>query len=144
MGFITEPNMFYSDETPGDIKAEYDVTGTVVNSRFTPKPGALYKIAFEVYKGFDSNERNLARRLFGPGYYKVVRLRLNLKRYVDEGYTVSGSPKLSVDYKYQKSASNDHFGTTIERTTIAPGVWQWEINKIRNGVLRLTWDVCRH
>lgn len=143
-GFIKKPTMSYSDETPGDEKAQYDDTGVLLISRFTPEPDKTYRLELEVYKGFDKGARNLARRLEKPGYYKVVKLLLNLKRYVDEHYTVSEVPRLSVDNKYEESASPYHFETPMEGNKIDAGVWQWEINNIREGVLRLTWDVCRH
>ena len=143
-GFIDEPTMSYTNEAPGDEKAQYDDYGHTVISKFTPEPGKTYRLELEVYKGFDEGERNLARRLVRPGYYKVVKLLLNLKRYVDEGYTVSGSPQFSVDNKYDKSASSRHNEEPMEGKKIDAGVWQWEINNIREGVLRLTWDVRRY
>jgi hypothetical protein len=143
-GFIKKPTMSYFNEAPDDETKQYDDTGVVVISKFTPELSKRYRLEFEVYKGFDEGARNLARRLMRPGYYKVVKLLLNLGRYVYEGYTVSRIPQLSVDNRYHISASSHHTEEPMEGNKIDAGVWEWKINNIREGVLRLTWDVCRH
>lgn len=50
---------------------------------------------------------------------------------------------MSVDNKYDRSASPQHFESPVPGQAVEPGVWQWELKAIREGVVRLTWDVRR-
>lgn len=133
----------YVDESPGDIRAPYDDTGRSVISRFTPEAGKTYTFELEVYKGFDEGQRNIARRLFKPSYYKIVRVQVDLKRYLAESYVVSEVPRMSIDNRYDQSASSRHFEAAMEGQSTEAGVWRWEAQGIREGVVRLTWDLTR-
>src|SRR6185503_8830337 len=111
-----------------------------VISRFTPQAGTPYKFELEIYKGFDDDRRNIARRLYRPAYYQTITVRLDLTRYLEGEYELARKPELSTDNRYDVSASNDHF----EKTTVAEqngSVWRWELHDIREGVVRVTWDV---
>jgi len=130
----------YMEEAPADTRAPYVDNGRSVISRFTPQAGTPYKFELEIYKGFDDDRRNIARRLYRPAYYQTITVRLDLTRYLEGEYELARKPELSTDNRYDVSASNDHF----EKTTVAEqngSVWRWELHDIREGVVRVTWDV---
>lgn len=130
----------YVEEAPADIRAPYVDSGRSIISRFTPEPGKTYKCELEIYKGFDPEQRNIARRLHRPAYYQTIAVRLDLTRYLDGGHELTGVPELSIDNRYDVSASNSH----VETTTLGERqghVWEWALHDIREGVVRVTWDV---
>jgi hypothetical protein len=130
----------YVEEAPADIRAPYVDFGRSIISRFTPEPGNTYKFELEIYKGFDRDHRNIARRLHRPAYYQTISVRLDLTRYLAGGYKLTRQPELSIDNRYDVSASNNHIGATT--AGVGRGsVWHWELHDIREGVVRMTWDV---
>jgi pimeloyl-ACP methyl ester carboxylesterase len=140
---IIKATTSYVDETPGDERTPYEDSRESFITRFKPAPEKTYRFELEVYKGFDEGQRNIARRLVRPAYYQNVMVRLNLKAYLDGGFVVSRYPEMSVDTQYKVSANPQHFETPTKGKEIESGIWRWELHDIREGVVRVTWDVAR-
>lgn len=144
-GFITAV-MSHKNEAPSQDKSAYEDYHVTVKFMFTPKPGEQYKLDLEVYKGFDEGHRDVHFHLGRKAYYKKYRLTLDLTDYITSGYRVTKAPKLY----FHGQDTGDHElcgrrkkGDPLPCVETPRGVWNWELSKIREGVIDAAWDVAK-
>lgn len=139
--------MSHDNEAPTSEQSRYDDYGREVTFDFTPKQGETYKLNLEIYKGFDKGNRDVHFHLGRKAQIKTYRFRLDLSAYVAAGYEITDGPQLY----FHNQDRGDH-KLCKQRTLEAPlpctrvaggGVWEWEIGRIREGVIDVVWDVRR-
>lgn len=125
--------------------AEYGETGTDYCYEFTPRAGKLFTLDADIYKGFDAGKRDVHFHLGQSSRYKKIRARLDLSAYVSAGFAVAEEPKL---YLHERDSLHDPM--CANRALIDPlayaradprGVWEWEYDNVREGIVDLKWDV---
>ncbi|HEU4389558.1 MAG TPA: hypothetical protein VFV34_17265, partial [Blastocatellia bacterium] len=146
-GFL-KAAMSHPNEASPEEKGRYDDYGTEVVFKFTPKePGKRHTLRIDIYKGFSEGSRDIHFHLRKQSYYKRLRYTLDLSRYVASGYTVVVPPKLY----FHPDDPEDHdvckargLGDLQPPIAVDPsGIWKWEFEDVRQGVVDFEWDVAR-
>lgn len=140
--------MSHANEAPPSETAESEARNSTVTFGFRPKHGETYRLLVEVYKGFDKGNRNAHFHLVPYGrkaYYKRIVVTVDLSAYLDAGLPITELPKL-----YYFDRDHGHAELCDKRLLNDPrqalagkksGVWQWEIQSVREGIVDLVWDV---
>jgi hypothetical protein len=123
-----------------------DDTGTFYRFEFEPEFGEEYCLNLEVYNGFSEGERDVHFHLGDHSYYRRMRYVVDLSPYVEAGYTVSKEPRLYLDPK--DVGHGQLCGQRAAREPLVPkneaaGVYTWELENVRQGVVDMVWDVTR-
>ncbi len=115
--------------------------------QFRPEPRKRYELNLDVYRGFDAGDRRVHFHLGKKAYTKKYIWRLDLKAYRAAGYTISDQPLLYFD----PDEPLDH--TTCDaRKLESPepctledlsGIWEWELEHVREGIVDLVWDLSK-
>jgi hypothetical protein len=142
-GFIA-PVMSHENEAPPADQGRYLDTGTEVCFQFTPTDGSWYRLKLDVYKGFDAGQRDVHFHLGRQSYYRSLRYTVDLGPYLDAGYEIVAPPELH----YHHHDPEDHdlckpreLGHALEAEREGPGVWSWDLENVREGVVDIHWDV---
>jgi pimeloyl-ACP methyl ester carboxylesterase len=151
MGYGTRNNGFLSwagsveNQAPSDEKRLWDDYGTQANFKFTPKAGETYTMRADIYKGFDAGQRDAHFHLRRDRNYKKVRFSLDLSAYLKSGWRVTREPALYLhhtdpeDHDMCKLRPLENPVEAIVRNQ--SGLWVWELERVREGVADLVWDV---
>jgi hypothetical protein len=130
---------------PVHEKTIYGDYGNDVTYSFQPSYPSTEALDLEVYNGFDAGNQNLTCYIPGPAIYKHIKAKLDLSKYVDNGFDPSAHLVFF--------AEDDHPGAfqapwrhASEAPSIAPfdqgyGSWIWNLDKPRPGVVYLWWDL---
>ena len=137
--------MSHDNEAPKSEQSRYDDYGREVTFDFTPKQGGTYKLNLEIYKGFEKGNRDVHFHLGQKARIKTYRFRMDLSSYLAAGYELTDGPQLH----FHNQDKGDH--KLCKQRTLEPplpctrvaggGVWEWEIGRIREGVVDVVWDV---
>jgi pimeloyl-ACP methyl ester carboxylesterase/cation transport regulator ChaC len=139
-----EPNMPPHITTP-DNTAKYDDTGFEVVAEVMPDKGSTSTLSMKVYKGFDENHRNFHMHIGQQAYYRRLKFTVDLQDYISSGWVVSRGPHLY----FHLHDPGDH-GLCAKREMLDPdpvheynpiGIWNWEFEHIKDGIVDLIWDV---
>lgn len=143
-GFI-KYEISHPNEASPEESGKYADDGSEIIFRFTPKSGAAYRLKVEVYGGFGKGNRDIHFHLDKDCYCKVRKYRLDLTSYITQGFSITGIPKLyfhSGDLEHSEICKQRGYGREIAPTQIdGSAIWDWELIKVRGGVIDLVWDV---
>lgn len=140
------PRMSQRNEASYAEQERYDTSGEEVVFSFTPRePGKRYTLDLDIYRGFSEGERNVHFHLRKHSYYKRLKYTVDLSSYVAEGYRVTQAPKLYFhDHEPETHdiCESRGLGRVLEPVSVDPsGVWNWELENVRQGVVDFGWDV---
>ena len=143
-------DMSHPNEALPQDKQAYEDHGNTVVFDFRPIRGETYKFNVTVYKGYDQGNRNAHFHVIPPDkkiYFKKIHVELDLTAYLAAGWVISQKPSC-----YHFPRNQDHKEFCAQRQlndpltpleTKAPGLWTWELEGIREGVVDLIWDVAK-
>ena len=144
LGYL-KPRPSDPNEAEPTKAAEYGETGTDYCYEFTARAGKLFTLDADIYKGFDAGKRDVHFHLGQSSRYKKIRARLDLSAYKSAGFAVTDEPKLYLherDSLHNVICSNRALiNPTAYARTDPRGVWEWECDNVREGVVDLKWDV---
>ena len=152
----------HPNEIGPQVERDYDYDGNNACFKFTPRvaddggpapdAGEEYRLDVDIYKGFDEGRRDLHFHLadYDCVYHRIF-FRLDLTAYLSAGYEVTDEPKLYLHDGPNKCGACKERELGEDRppkTREARGVWEWEIDGAREGVIRdgivdVKWDVAR-
>lgn len=124
----------------------YDDHAQEVNFRFTPEIGKrkTFEMKFDVYDGFDKNNRNAHFHLTQPAFYRHVYIVLNLEQYLCN-FTLKQEP---IFYFHDHDLMDHNLckyrdGGRIIKPKVGGvgGQWEWQVDDVREGVVDLIWDL---
>jgi len=143
-GFVRATMSQRNEASDQDLQVYADY-GVRLVFAFTPRPVEPFWVDFEVFKGFDAGHRDMHEHLGRrQGYYRSVRLSLDLTAFLDSGYTVSAAPHL---YYTQEDRGHDDMcyrrsrDVPVPCASQRPGVWVWELTEIWGGIVDLVWEL---
>lgn len=157
----------YSDNLwrPQDF-AEYERDRKRYEYHFRPIPSKAYELQLTVYGGYDPTERRSHTHLRPDAYYWRVRERLDLSAYVRGGFFIPSAPvvffrqgllpRVATDVTQSPRNLNDmrcdcanmrpedYERIDIEVKKVGEGVYEWEIEGVRDGgVLEFSYVVAQ-
>jgi hypothetical protein len=147
-GFILPPTITPSrnEASPAELGRYLD-RGVEFNYCFTPQPGRTYSMSLELLKGFDAGNRNTHMHLHRNTCYQTLIYKLDLQRYLEQGYPVTQGPSLC----FHSDDPQDHdicklrgYGPSIAPEPSVPGagLYTWRIiGPVKSGVVDLAWDI---
>lgn len=144
-GFIYPPvHLPALNEAGPAERGRYDDHGKEITWRFTPRPGAAYTQNFTLLNGFPPGDRNAHFHLHDKTRYESIRVILDLREYVEQGYPVTEGPKLH----FHEDDPQDHnlcqlrgLGHVEKPCHVERGKWTWQILRVNQGVIDVVWDV---
>ncbi|HLJ92902.1 MAG TPA: hypothetical protein VKU02_06890 [Gemmataceae bacterium] len=113
---------------------------------FTPQPGQTYSMNLEVLKGFDAGNRTNHMHLHWNTRYQKIIYRLDLQRYLEQGYPLTQGPSLY----FHADDPHDHdvcklrgYGAVIKpEASSGAGLYSWRIiGPVSGGVVDVVWDL---
>jgi len=139
VGHASHPNC----ASPADI-GRADDTGTFFRFEFVPEYGEQYCLNLDVYNGYSTGSRDVHFHLGDHSYYRKIRYLLDLSPYLDAGWSVRQPPALYLTPK--DSGHGEICAQRAARTPLVPkserpGVYRWELENVRQGVVDIVWDV---
>jgi pimeloyl-ACP methyl ester carboxylesterase len=137
------------NEAPSEEIIDYEMHGKRFYYRFTPKlnaPLEKYSLQVTFYKGYDKGNREIHFHLGHDRYYHKFTFSLDLRAYTSAGYLVTKAPEFRFSEKDPGvcDSCKDIFKLVDEvppKDTGEPGLWRWELNRVRQGMTFLSWDV---
>jgi pimeloyl-ACP methyl ester carboxylesterase len=141
------PTMSRDNEASPEEQGRYEDYGTEVLFKFTPKAGEKYSLALLLYKGFEAGNRDVHFHLGKQSYYKTIKYSVDLSSYLAAGYQISHTPTLYLhrnDFKNHDLCAQRGHGTPVEPVNSQePGIFTWELQNIRQGVVDIVWDIAK-
>jgi hypothetical protein len=123
---------------------EYGDYGVRTVFKFTPTPGKKFRSIIKVYGGFGDGKRDVHFHIGRNSYSKERVYDLDLSAYLAAGYKVSQEPKLHFHGNDPGCDDNlckaRELGEEVEPTQIEAGIWRWELLRVREGVVDMTWE----
>jgi pimeloyl-ACP methyl ester carboxylesterase len=140
---IREPN-----EAAAEAESRYREAGTELMYCFTPKNGETFWMDVEVYKGFDAGNRTWHDHVPSTIRCRTYRFTLDLSKYLEDGFTISREPEFRwnpVDVRHDDEVADQRSHELVAAAVPGspPGVWVWELDDYRGGLLDLAWDVAK-
>lgn len=126
--------------------ARYEDYGTECFFVFQPNLGTNDKYIFdvEILKGFEEGHRDAHFHLGHNRHYHKLSYTLDLSPYISADYQLIKGPSLY----FHPSDLNHHNIEKLRETTsptkpieVNHGIWQWELQDIRNGTVDIAWDI---
>ncbi len=115
--------------------------------KFIPDQGSTYAVHWEVYKGFDPGNRDFHFHFNKPearSHYRHFVLRLNLTAFLSRAFKMTMLPALY--YHAQEPTTCEECATLpliqpLPYSFDEAGIWQWQLNDVREGVVTIKWDL---
>jgi len=145
-GFIN-PRPSHANEAPLNQQSMWDDYGNTVTFQFRPIGRGPYSLDFTLYKAFDEGNRDVHFHLGGKSNIKKYCCRLDLRPYLEAGYRITVQPQLHFDPV--EPPTHDLCDRRIlenpepYKRHDASGVWEWELENVRFGLVDLRWDVAK-
>jgi len=142
-GFV-RATMSHPNEAAPDLLHKYELSGTEIYYDFTPAPSTRYWFDVEVFNGFGPGNRDWHFHLGHKSYYKRYEFSLDIRAYIEAGYKLSLAPSFfyypidPVDHALCAQRVHDSPEPYASET---PGLWRWELNDVREGVIDLIWNL---
>jgi pimeloyl-ACP methyl ester carboxylesterase len=141
-GFIAA-QMSHRNHAASDMQRKWEDEGTEVWFAFHPVPSTTYTLTMEVYKGFDVGHRDVHHHLGRKSFYRRYLCELDVTDYQKAGYELTVEPNLCF-----LPCDPTHSALCAERNKLHPepvayqkdGVWRWELDHLREGVVDVRWD----
>jgi pimeloyl-ACP methyl ester carboxylesterase len=136
---ISEPHI-----TPADKLRFYDDNGVDAYYEVEPTPGTTSTLDLTVYKGFDAGQRDYHMHLGRSTYFRRILFTVDLSDYRRDGWEID-APRLF----FHPTDPGDHL-LCGQRQMINPdpphtvdpaGVWRWDLEFVKEGVVDIVWDV---
>jgi hypothetical protein len=79
---------------------------------------------------------------------RTYRFTLDLSKYLEDGFTISREPEFRwnpVDVRHDDEVADQRSHELVAAAVPGspPGVWVWELDDYRGGLLDLAWDVAK-
>lgn len=145
-GFV-EPHSSHNNEAPPNQQTLWLDYGNTVTFQVRPVDRGPYSVDLKLYKAFDGGHRDVHFHLGGGSNIKKYRCRLDLRAYVSAGYRIAAPPQLYFD----PDEPADHLSCdnrVLEnpepyKVCDSSGVWEWELENVRFGLVDIRWDVAK-
>lgn len=152
----------HENEIGPQVKRDYKGDGYNAVFEFTPRvaedggpapdAGETYCLDVDIYRGFDEGRRDLHFHLsdYDCVYHRIF-FHLDLSAYLSAGYEVTDEPQfyLGDDPGDCEACNESDLGEARPPKKRDPrGVWEWEIDGaregvVRDGVINVKWDVAQ-
>lgn len=142
-GFVN-PRFSHPNAAPDGLQREWEDRGTQALFQFRPEPAGSYNLALDVYKGFDRGSRDIHYHLASNAFIRRFVCQLDLRAYLRAGFAIQIEPSLCF-----LRHDPGHSSLCFERehtypdppTSYNDGVWRWELEHLRQGVVDLRWEL---
>jgi hypothetical protein len=126
-------------------KGAYEREGKSLTYRFEPQPGKTVSMDVEIYGGFDAGHRDWHYHLPTNMNCRRYRFTRDLNSYLKAGYQVTKPPAMYFSPEDRECGKlckiPDGIAPLPYKTPRVDGVWTWELEEMRIGVLYLEWDL---
>jgi hypothetical protein len=138
---ISHPNQ----ASPADL-GRWEDEGKEYSFVFVPDGQDDYWLDVEVYKGFDSGQRDVHFHLGNDSVYRELLYVVDLASYLDAGYKIINGPRLyfhTGDQGHTDLCRNRNPRDLVEPISAAAdsGKWCFRLQNIHSGVVDVVWDV---
>ena len=140
VGHPSHPNA----ASPADVGRAED-GGTFFRFEFVPQFGHDYCLNLEVYNGFGRGARDVHFHLGDDSYYRHLRYTLDLSAYLAAGYAIT-SPRFYLDPKdagHSQLCAQRAARAPMPTREETPGIYRWDLENVKQGVIDMVWDVKR-
>ncbi len=137
----------HRNEAPLSQQTMWVDYGNTVTFQFRPVSIGPYTLNLKLYKAFDEGNRDVHFHLAGKSNIKKYCCTLDLRPYISAGYRITAQPRLHFD----PLEPPDHI-LCDKRVLANPepyqahdpsGIWEWELENVRFGVVDIRWDVAK-
>jgi hypothetical protein len=136
---VLPPN---SNVASSDLTGTWDDHGTLALFQFIPESQKTYSLKLEVYKGFDEGSRDVHLHLNPRCFFRNYIFQLDLSMYLEQGHELRTPPNLCFlrsDPGHSALCSERNKLHPEPPSTYATGVWRWELEYLREGVVDIRW-----
>jgi pimeloyl-ACP methyl ester carboxylesterase len=143
-GFIKYNIVPNVNDAPNDLKRMWEDEGTHVWFQFHPEPRGKYSLNMEVYKGFDQGSQNVHHHLQKNSFFGRYVFQLDLSDYITNENGSKIAPTLCFlrhDPEHSALCSEHRRHFPEPALTTGNGIWRWELEQLREGVVDVRWDV---
>ena len=149
--YLTNPEGFIRPVPPELVddlvlkeRTRYEMEEREFNFVFTPNPGKTHGVTLEILNGFKRGDRRIHFHLGFSSYYRRLLYALDMTRYLQAGFEITQVPRLYVDDTDEHRCEHIWSAPSLEaRQSDQEGVWQWEVQDMRQGAVGLAWDLDR-
>jgi len=142
-GFV-KPTYSHHNAATTDLQRMWEDEGTQAWFQFHPEPRVTYSLSADVYKGFDEGQRDAHHHLGRKSFYRRYVCELDLSAYLEAGYSTTGEPSLCFllyDPEHSALCAQRNRVHADPPVTVSKGVWRWELEHLREGVVDIRWDI---
>ncbi len=144
MGFVRPVTPELLDALSAKDRTRYEMQGREFNFAFTPQNGHTHEVQIEILRGFEQDDRRIHFHLGTIHYFRSMLYTLDLSAYLRLGYRVTQLPRLYFEDTEEHHCEHIWTSASYDPSTVdSTGIWQWELQNVRQGAIGLAWELDR-